>query len=358
MEPEEGGIDIESDGNALEPTTPLSQSDDIELDIRESIEEVKARNGEGEKEYENEEQEDEEQEGQEEQKLLKPDTQPKEEKPKAEYIDPPHTWRAEDKEAFKKWPVEAQKEFRRRHDEMERQFHRINTDWRKVKTEYEDIDRAVSGFEKSWAAVGITRGEGIQRLARAQMMLDANPAQAITQIARSYGLQVQIAGQNGGNGHVSPQIDPTVQALREELNSIKQTFTTREQQAQRQANEAKLSEFHGVRDETDEFGRYLYPELHDDQFVENLAPLYAAFEKTNPDLSPAELLKRAYSAQTGKNPQARRQQIEHSRKARTASLSARAAPVGARPAAVEDDDDPNESVEATIQRTIRSLERR
>ena len=334
----------------------MSDGDDIELTIRESIEELKARNGTDEEKAQDESTDEADEEETEATETV-PTTEKEAPAPPTEYVDPPHTWKADGKEWFKKQPIEAQKELRRRHDDMEKQFHNINTEWRKVKQESSDIDEALKPFERQWGQAGIPRAEGVQRLARAQMKLDANPQQAIAEIAKSYGLQVSFGGEFAG--HTAPQYDQApLRDVYGRIQSIEQALTAEREQIKFQKAQQTLTELHSVRDEKDDYGRSLRPELQDDQFVESLAPLYAGFQQREPDLTPSELLKRAYTAATGKNPESRQQQIEHSRKAQKATMSARIAPASSRPDTVDEEDNPNESPEETIRRTMRQLSRR
>lgn len=339
-----------SEGSALDPATPLSAGDDVELSIREAYEEIKSRDPGDEQPSE----EKEEEESEEVQEQAEPQEVKEGEASTEDDIEPPYNWTAQGKEWFSKLPREAKQEYAKRAKEMDRQFHSVNQEWSKIRNEYQELNQALAPYEKTWASAGLTKTEAVKNLMRAQMMLDNNLIGGLDAIARTYGTSLSGILQQVQQGNVPQQQDPTIQALTQEVQLLKQQLSVGQQQVWEQTATAKLQEMHAVRDEKDEYGRYLRPELHDEQFVTSLAPIYSALEQSFPTASPRELLAKAYTAATGKNPQPRTQQVQHSRNAQRASMSVRTSTPRSIPAESSNGSGP-ESVEDTLRRTAKTL---
>ena len=88
--------------------------------------------------------------------------------------------------------------------------------------------------------------------------------------------------------------------MQNELQQIREWRRAQEEaQVSSQAHQI-TSEMQGVMEEKDQFGRYRYPEMHEQGFFEQAKPLVSALIGTIPGLSYGEALKRAYSSMTGK----------------------------------------------------------
>ena len=129
--------------------------------------------------------------------------------------------------------------------------------------------------------------------------------------------------------------------LQSKIQQLEERLLYEERAKEAAATESVLSEFHAVRDEMDYQGRYLRPELHDDQAVQAMTPIMQGLKQSFPELSPRELLLRAYTAYTGKPAiPTRTQPAQHVNNARKASLSVRGSSTSAaspKPKAAPDD---------------------
>jgi hypothetical protein len=150
------------------------------------------------------------------------------------------------------------------------------------------------------------------------------PSQALTQFAD---------GQTG-TGAVQSDISqhPQFRALQERLNQVTSVIDGRAKQEYETTVSGIVSEMEAVRNEKDNFGRYLYPKLHEDDFLEQAKPLVSALIKVRPGLGYGEALRQAYATLEGQNgnfsqgSQARFPQQQVSPSAAAVSVRGRSAP--------------------------------
>lgn len=115
-------------------------------------------------------------------------------------------------------------------------------------------------------------------------------------------LDVGSSGSGSQNNDISNH--PQFQAVQKELNAIKSYIGQQTGEKQSQVAQSILSEMEAVRDEIDPAtNRYLYPELHDEGFIERVKPLVSALVQSSPDIGYGEALKRAYYSIKGNFPQ-------------------------------------------------------
>lgn len=332
------------DGNQSKPEIvndrPLSNSEDIELDIREALEELKS------KDAPDKEVVDTEASGTEageveapattstrvrdaSGKFVKAEGQPTDmASPEATPqptqtgpIKPPSTWTVEGKEFFLKQPPEVQKELLKRSTDMERHFHQVTQEAARVRNEYADIDEAIKPYEAKWHLEGVSRGQAIRSLAAAHAYLEQDLKGGLEWIAKSYGTSLAaLAAAEEGESPIN-STNSNLQPLMAKIQSLEEKLSQQEQASRASSQNSLVSELHAVRDEVGQDGKYLRPELHDESFVQKLVPVMQGLVQAYPGESPRVLLARAYTAATGKNPQRVQAQNGHTQKARQASLS-------------------------------------
>lgn len=260
-------------------------------------------------------------------------------------IQPPASWSAEDKQWFMKQPIEAQRQFAKRTADMERNFHRVTQEAAAVKREYSDMDQVLAPYHDYFAERGITRAQAVDNLIKGNMALEKDLVAGIDLIARSFGrtfedvFEEHQQRQLGQQNNVLHPVMRKVQELESELTSIRRQEAERSQAQAKSRQEAVIQELYAVRDEVGPDGNYLRPELHDEEgFVRPLVNVYKGLAQSFPQASPRELLLKAYAAVTGKvaAPTSPSQpQGEHRVKARQASLSVRGTPAVRKPQGAE-----------------------
>jgi hypothetical protein len=96
---------------------------------------------------------------------------------------------------------------------------------------------------------------------------------------------------------------PQFRAVQEELNRVKSYTDSLQQQSFNNTVSKIVAEMDAVRNEKDTAGNYLYPKLHDGDFLERVKPLVSALRGTMPNASYGDLLKRAYFSLEGNSAQ-------------------------------------------------------
>lgn len=218
---------------------------------------------------------------------------------------PPQRLSAAQKEAFNALPPQLKAGVASMFAEHERTFTAAMQEARRAEAESRGIIEAVNPFATSWAERGFTVPAAVAALAAANEKLLNEKTRESTFLNLGNDLQVdweRMAALARGEEKPAASVasHPEITALREELNALK---SEREQVRSKQLNESVqgiVSEMAAVRDEQDQFGRYLYPEMHEEGFFERAKPLVSALRATIPGLSYGEALKRAYSSITGR----------------------------------------------------------
>lgn len=275
----------------VETQNDLNLDDDIELDILESIKEVEDK----EAQQAPDSQEAEKPQETTEQPAQETKTEPSEE------IKAPAAWELEDKEWFNGLDPRAKEPHLKRAKAMDRHFHTKNQELAETKRSYSDIDQAVQPYETEWNSRGIGRAQAIQALAAANKRLETDPRGALIELMSNHGLTVQDLQEGAASEQPSmPQMTPQMQQILERQQALEAKLSQQEQADQVAKQQAELSEIYAVRDETDASGRYLRPEMHDDNFARSLMTVYNSLKATAEGKSHKEIASQAYTALTGK----------------------------------------------------------
>jgi hypothetical protein len=162
---------------------------------------------------------------------LQPEAKPAEQ-PQAK--DPTASWSAADREAFKSWPEAAQLQFLRRYKEMEAGVTRKFQEVAHLR-DFEPVAELFRPYEAQLKMQGLKASDVINQWASAEAALRQDPASALKQLGRMYGVDVQIGGQGGtqpANSPVNVPLDgqnpswiagdPEHQRLRQEVDYLKQ----------------------------------------------------------------------------------------------------------------------------------------
>lgn len=327
-------IEIQTD-NEVEDRS-LSHGEDVELDVREAFEALKRPDGEEESEGSVEKKADgrEAPERQNEDKL-----KPKVLGEKPEVIQPPASWKVEAKEWFNAQPIEAKRELARRVADHERQFTKITQELQAEKRKYSEIEKAIEPYREQWHLSGVDETRAIRSLAAADAMLKKDFEGGMSMLAKMKGMTLRqladkIEGQNGANTSQSQPdfnniANPHLLNLESKVRELEERLLSEQKEKERIAIDSALNDLYELRDETDAYGRYLRPELHDNDTVSKLVPLVEGLSLSFPNEKPRELLLRAYTAYTGKPAiQTRVPQTNHVENAKKASLSVRGSPSG------------------------------
>lgn len=343
-------LEVEQEAQPSENERELSPSEDIELDIRESIEEIKQTKADNGAESDSPEKQE---AGPRE--LEKPDAPQAAPSKGAEKIDPPATWTVEGKEWFNRQPPEIKREFAKRAGDMERQFHKISGEIAEKRKHYGEVDEIIAPVKEQWAMRGLTPASAIRSFVAAQQLLDRDPVAGLMTMARSYGLTFsQLAeAEAGGQRGYQPQQNaenPHLLQLETRLNQLEAEKQAAFEAQRQQTTQRILSELHTVRDETDAYGRYVRPELHDADFQQRMVPVVRGLAQSSPQANPRDLVLQAYVALSG-NATPRVQPPPKQQPDRRAALSVRSSTATPKPHNPE----VPESAEDTVRLVMKEL---
>jgi hypothetical protein len=229
-----------------------------------------------------------------------------------EPIPAPAMLKAVHKEAFNKLPPDLQRPISDLITNYQGAMTRATTEARRAQKDAEHIIETVRPYLLSHPelqAEGFTEAKIVSGLLAAHQRL-TNPETAIQAYAE-LGMQIgldedkvsEILGLKGGGAGSGVDISkhPDFIALQNKLNSVTSYLDgTRQQQVQSVASRAVAS-MEEARNQTDASGRYLYPELHDVDFLERTKSLVPALAKNFPELDDGALLVKARNILVGQD---------------------------------------------------------
>jgi hypothetical protein len=166
-----------------------------------------------------------------------PVDQPEAASPEApELIRPPASWSAAAKAAFSTLPLLIQEEAVKRERDVDHGLQQRANELKK----YEPIDQVLAPYRDKFALAGVRPEQAIQQLLAAQDALEKDPISALLYLARNYGVHPQQFVQSLGQAPVQPTLPPELQHLVQEVTTLKQSLSQREQ-SEAQAREAALT---------------------------------------------------------------------------------------------------------------------
>jgi hypothetical protein len=289
------------DGEPLETEV----NDDIGEDLLKALDELETppdldKEAEGEEEPEGEQAP----EGQEEQPVETQEAAQSEGKRK-EYYDAPVDWSAEEKELFYKAPKKVREAFHRRAKEQQAQFTRITQRIAEKERHVDDVVSVTNKYIAKWGRAGLTPAQAVTALASMQDRLTAPETQTRKEAFAELFVNSGLSGDDfmdiiQGAGKTLPQ----KQAPASQQPHLTQADIARQQyidsmmmqQWQTQVNTA-VSQIEAVRNERDAAGRFIFPKMHDQNFLETqIKPLAMTMMQQQPGLNWGEAARRAYLA--------------------------------------------------------------
>jgi hypothetical protein len=221
-------------------------------------------------------------------------------------LKPPSRFTAEEKEVFNQAPPAVKQALSKMIAQHEAHFTKGRQSQSAAEQEARHIVEAVRPYLVSnpdLARHGYTESRLVSELIGThQKLTNKDTAVATwTQIGRQIGIDndtlealLEVGTGNKNSQNVDISSNPQFQAIQNELNSLKSYIGQEQSQKQSQTVQSIVSEMEAVRDEVDPTtNRYLYPELHDEGFIQRVKPLVSALVETSPELSYGEALRRA-----------------------------------------------------------------
>lgn len=184
-------------------------------------------------------------------------------------MEAPSHWSAERRETFTKLPREAQEILLARHKEMEEDYTRKTTDLANQRKSLDEINAVLEPYKQEMELAGVKPNEVIQRLMAAQKFLQTHPVEGIKWLSQQFNVDLSSLVPKPDEAYV----DPTVKALRDELNQLKQSLQQREATAQNQNVAEAQRVIRDFAEARNEDGTAKYP--HYESLKGLMAPLVA-----------------------------------------------------------------------------------
>ena len=144
-----------------------------------------------------------------------PKAQTTEQSAEAPTVKPPASWSKETHDYWHSLPPAIQNEVLKRERDYEKG---LQAKAEKYKP-YDEIEQVIAPYRDRFRAANVSEAQAIQRLFAAQAMLDANPIHGLTEIARSYGIDLSQLLQPQGEQQI-PRVDPTIMQLQQNLQQL------------------------------------------------------------------------------------------------------------------------------------------
>lgn len=268
----------------------------------------------------------------------------------------PNRFKVEHKEVFNKLPPELKRALSDMVRDHEGSYTRAMQTAAAKEKEAAHVIEAVRPYllaHPELQDAGYTESRIVSSLIAAHQRL-TNPKtakQAYYELGKQIGIpDATLQGIVAGQAQEPPDITqhPQFRALQQELNQVKSTIGNSQQQQFNATVDTIVSEIEAVREETDANGRYLYPRLHDAEFLESAKPLVSALRKARPQLSYGAAFKEAHQILNGGHSsqpiQARLPAKQTNEQARAAAVSVRGRSAVAAPSQLDSSEIPPEAL--------------
>lgn len=229
---------------------------------------------------------------------------------KAPSIDPPTSLPSELKAQWASVPPAMQEHIAKR----EAESHRAITQLGQQAKAYEPFGKLVESNRDVFQnhRRNVQPAEGISQLLEAQRQLDRDPVASIAHIAKVYGVDLSVFGNQTGEGsNQSPQVASlqsyirNLEAKTSQLEQLVMSREEREAQATQQSLLLTVEEF-------------LKETPVDDEIMSDVVAHIEAIKQTAPHLTQKEMMKQAYERALWSNPSRRQQLIAKERAAEDA----------------------------------------
>ena len=287
-----------------------------------------------------------------------------------EDLDPPIRLTADAKQAFKKWPKRAKIEFSTAVRQMEGKFTQVTQEAAREKAEARHITEAVRPYYVSkpeLAAKGITEAQVVSGLVGSHQLLTHDDINVRRQKLIEIGQSIGVINERGQlldteqttNGTVNNSAIENIinNTLQQRLAPVESYIESQNRIKNNQVVSSITNEIQTVMNETDSFGNYNYPELHDKVYHgQQVKPLVAGLVRSRPGLSYGQATKmavhslRALNGQSNtSNPTGLPTNNQHNKRAAEAGVSAR----GKTTTALRTEDIPDEAIQGDAMQTAR-----
>lgn len=208
--------------------------------------------------------------------------------------DAPQSWSAEDKAVFAKAPPDVQKVLLRREAERDNLLTQKSQKFADDTKEIEAYRPVIAPIAAEAARYGMPAHVAIKQLYDRHQDIAQNGIEGLKRVAAVYGLSLSGEPETA-------YTDPETAALKSELQTVKQTVTSWQQQQAKQVETQIFGEIDSVRLEKAKDGSLVRP--HFDALFDDIIPIVASLKAKNPSWSHAKLTTEAYDRASRANPE-------------------------------------------------------
>lgn len=218
-------------------------------------------------------------------------------------IPAPISWSTEKRQAFQSLPKDVQQYIVEREKDSQRLISQKSEEYdRTIKGTKEVLD-VLEPYKQNFAQRGVSEREAIQYLLQANDFLEKNPKEAIRRLAQMNGIDLAEVAQE------PETIDPQIQHLSRELDSLKGFISHQQQTAQQQYISQLGSYLESFENATDESGEKKYPYIAEAGFEDLMATEVTRLRRINPQMNLDHILHTAYENTVWLQPQLREAEI-------------------------------------------------
>ena len=181
----------------------------------------------------------------------------KEEGEEPEPLSAPEHWPEETRTQFEAAPREWQEWALKRDSEVDNMIREKTEGISEFRKTYDPVDKIFEPYRNQLIMAGLTPADVIGRWAAAEQMLQNEPVKAIQYLMQQYNIPQDVLSAE----EVSE--DPDIAKLRNEINALRQDYTTRQQTDQQQSQEAISNQIQQFVQEKDESGNLTHPYFED-----------------------------------------------------------------------------------------------
>lgn len=224
-------------------------NEDLAAALEEAMQEENEE--ETEKESEEEEKEEETEEEEKEEEAEEEESEEEEAEEEEEALEAPQHWAVQDRESFATLSRQGQEFMLRRHKEMEADYTRKTQEVAAIRKKAEAISEVFEPHRQELALNGLDEVSAVRQLLAIRDELRADPKTTLLSLAQQFGVDLSTTEET--------DIDPSVLALRKELNDVKQEQARREQEAQQQSQQTLVQQVEDFAQAKDEKGELKHP---------------------------------------------------------------------------------------------------
>lgn len=229
-------------------------------------------------------------------------------------VEPPSSWPAADKEAFKALPPEVQGVIVKREKQLLGEFTKRSQELANIRSAYTEFDKIIAPRVNVWARAGMNPAQAVHQLLALSDFANSDPGAFIKEFAQANKVNLEELAFGQSSTEVDPalqQRDQKIDALQREIDAIKsgtQRSQATQQQREIQSTQQSIEAFAQTKDPAT--GQLKYPFL--DEVQAHMAALITGGQ--------ANSLEDAYDAAVHANKDTRAKIYARNNNAATADL--------------------------------------